>query len=99
MESFMTTCARSSANRSTKPGCRFVTLNENNGRAANGSEEVTEGYGFRWRAPVWPLNDGDPIVITLLHGASQATFTIRYFCRDTYEWALREAGLPGRPLA
>jgi ubiquinone/menaquinone biosynthesis C-methylase UbiE len=78
--------------RNLRPGCRFVTLNENNGRAANWSEEVTERYGFRWRAPVWPLNDGDPMVITLLHGASQATFTVRYFCRETYEWALKEAG-------
>jgi ubiquinone/menaquinone biosynthesis C-methylase UbiE len=75
-----------------RPGCRFVTLNENHGRAANWSEEVTERYGFRWRTPAWPLNNGDPMVITLLHGASEATFTVQYFSRETYEWALEEAG-------
>jgi len=80
------------AYQNLRPGCRFLTVNENSGRAANWSVEVTERYGFRWDTPVWPLKDGDPMVVTLLYGSNQVTFTIRYFSRETYEWALKKAG-------
>jgi ubiquinone/menaquinone biosynthesis C-methylase UbiE len=73
-----------------RPGGRFVTFNENSGRAVNWSD--AERYGFRWTAPVWPLEDGAPMIVTLLAGSRDVTLKIHYFARQTYERALTKAG-------
>lgn len=72
------------------PGCRFVTPTENGGRATHWPE--AERFGFRCHAPEPPLKDGAPMGITLLHGDHRAIFTVWSFSRETYVWALREAG-------
>ena len=80
------------AHQNLRPGCRFLTINDNCGLGASWPAEDSERYGIRWDAPARPLKDGDPMLITLLYGAKQVTFTIQYFSRETYEWALKEAG-------
>jgi ubiquinone/menaquinone biosynthesis C-methylase UbiE len=80
------------AYQNLRPGCRFLAINDNCGRGAGWPAENSEQYGVRWDAPVTPLKDGDPMLITMLYGSTEVTFTVQYFSRETYEWALKEAG-------
>lgn len=80
------------AYQNLRPGCRFLTINDNCGGGLGWPAEESERYGVRWSAPTSPLKDGDPMVITVLYDSKEFTFTAQYFSRETYEWALKEAG-------
>lgn len=80
------------AHRNLRPGCRFVTLNDNCGRMADWPAQISEPYGLRCRVPARPLADGSPMEVTLIHGGQELPIHIRYFSRETYEWAFKEAG-------
>jgi toxoflavin synthase len=80
------------AYQNLRPGCRFLAINDNCGGCVSWSEDVYEKYGLKMDAPVWPLKDGDPMLITARHGSNQVTFAAQYFSRETYDWALQAAG-------
>lgn len=78
--------------QNVRPGCRFLTINDNCGRGLGWPVEESEPYGVRWSARVNPLEDGDPMTVTVLYGSKELSFTAQYFSRETYEWALKGAG-------
>ncbi len=78
--------------RNLRPGGRFVTINDNCGRAADWPAQISERFGFRYRALERPLGDGSPMEVTLLHGEQEIKFINICFSRETYERALLEAG-------
>lgn len=79
------------AYRNVKPGRRFLTLNENISRcSADGS--AFRKYGFVFPDPR-PSRDADPMTFELQTSAENwVRIESRYFHRETYEWALRQAG-------
>jgi ubiquinone/menaquinone biosynthesis C-methylase UbiE len=80
------------AYQNLRPGCRFLTINDNCGRGVGWPPEESEQYGVRWSASVNPLKDGDSMMVTLLFGSEEVTLTAQYFSRETYERALKGAG-------
>lgn len=80
------------AYQNLRPGCRFVTINDNCGRGADLPAQTLERYGFRYRALARPLGDESPLEVTLINGEQEIKFGISCFSRETYEWALEQAG-------
>ena len=80
------------AYQNLRPGCRFLAMNDNCGGGIGWPAENSEPYGVRWSAPAGLSKDGDPMVITVLYGSKEVTFSVQYFSRETYEWAFKEAG-------
>lgn len=80
------------AYQNLRPGCRFLTITGDRGRGGDWPASYLERYGYRVDVPAGPLKDGDAMLITVLSGSQQVTFTAQYFSRETYEWALEEAG-------
>jgi len=80
------------AYRNLRPGCRFLTINDNCGRAVDWPAQISDRYGFRYHAPARPLADESPIEVTLINGEQEIKFVSFYFSLETYEWALMKAG-------
>lgn len=76
--------------RCLRDGGRFVTLNENPGQPEE-SAGAYVNYGFT-KSLDSPLTDGATIRYRMLAGRDSFGFEARYYCRETYEAVLRDAG-------
>jgi 2-polyprenyl-3-methyl-5-hydroxy-6-metoxy-1,4-benzoquinol methylase len=77
-----------------KPGGRFVAANCNlQTRGAEFPPDAFKRYGCTSIQVSQPLQEGAVISITMATGGEEVQFDNYYLSRETYEWALRTAGL------
>ncbi|MBD3881070.1 class I SAM-dependent methyltransferase [Phormidium tenue FACHB-886] len=73
-----------------KPDGRFVTLNDNVQQPPE-TYLICERYGFT-KSISQPLQEGTPILISILIDGQSVSFTNYHFSKTTYELALQAAG-------
>jgi ubiquinone/menaquinone biosynthesis C-methylase UbiE len=73
-----------------KPGCRFVTIN-NNSEQPEASYLTSEKYGFI-KSIDEPLGEGAPIKYTIFADGQKFILENYYLSKTTYEWAFRSVG-------
>ncbi len=82
-----------------KPGGHFVCINENPGQPVDDYAGYTQ-YGFN-KSVQEPRQEGSAITYSMVSGRKMIHFDAYYYCRATYESALRAAGfnkISWRPL-
>lgn len=77
--------------RSLKPGCRFVTVNDNIAQPLE-TYAATKNYGVV-KSITGELKEGTPVTITLDVEGKSIRFDNYYLSVATHEWALKAAGL------